>query len=144
MPKLQQQQTLHQRAERRSGRPRQRLGDLSEFKLGGARPHDHPEGGLAHRRHGTPEPHAQHPDNVHHVRDVHSQVEEELGTAGGQSIGARQHRRIGIVDLGKTRCPLQPLQYLQIDPGRLGDLTRRDVDAVVTKRPIGGQQHRHQ
>ena len=65
-----------------------------------------------------------------------------MRVCGGGAVGAQMHGRVGVVDADQPNGALHALQQFQIDTGRLADLARRNVIAVVTHQPTRRHQHR--
>jgi hypothetical protein len=66
-----------------------------------------------------------------------------LGIPGDLAVDPQMRHLVGIVHPGQPEHPLDALQQLQIDPGAVADLPRRDVVTVIAEHAARGQQHRH-
>jgi hypothetical protein len=80
-------------------------------------------------------------NNLNNLIGMYTKLNEFLRMCGRCPVGAQVHCCVGIVYADQPDGALHALQQLEVDTGRLADLPRRDVAAVVTHQPPRRHQH---
>ena len=116
---------------------------LRGLQFGVTRLQDGRQRGITHHFGGVRKPFGENTNDLHYLIGMDTELEELLRVGGGRPVGAQMHGRVGIVDAHQPDGPLDALQQFQVDAGRLADLARGHVIAVVTDQLARRHQHRN-
>ena len=115
---------------------------FGQLDLAGSGTQEGFESRLTHHCRGVLQPLDQHPHDGDRLVRVDTHIKKYLRVRDGLAVHSGQDRRVGILDPRQADRALQALQQLEVQPGRLADLSRRHANPVLTHHPIRRQQQR--
>ena len=121
---------------------RERFGCLGQLDLAGSGTQEGFESRLTHHCRGVLQPLDQHPHDGDRLVRVDTHIKKYLRVRDGLAVHSGQDGRVGILDPRQADRALQALQQLEVQPGRLADLSRRQANPVLAHHPIRRQQQR--